>query len=156
MAPAVRFGQMQDVDSLVRLVNRAFVAESPYIDGKRVNPDGIRELLYKGKFLLLEENNALLACVYIEPRGVCAHIGLVSVDPARQGAGLGSQVMAAAEEHCRSVGYRDMELRFINHRSELERFYSRLGFSLTGITERPDGTRVKVPFHFVQMAKPLA
>ena len=64
-------------------------------------------------------------------------------------------MMAAAEEHCRCAGYQEMELRFINHRPELARFYSGLGFCLTGVTERPDSVRVKIPFHFVQMAKPL-
>lgn len=155
MTLAIRLAQPNDVDALVGLVNRAFVAESPYIEGERINSEGIRELLYRGRFLLLEQHHALLACVYIEPRGKSAHIGLVSVDPARQGAGIGSRLMAAAEEHCRRAGYRGMELRFINHRSELQRFYSRLGFSPTGVTEHPDSIRVKVPFHFVQMAKPL-
>ena len=155
MTLAIRLAQPNDVDALVGLVNRAFVAESAYIEGERINSEGIRELLYRGRFLLLEQNHALLACVYIEPRGKSAHLGLVSVDPARQGAGLGSQLMAAAEEHCRCAGYHDMELRFINHRSDLQRFYSRLGFSPTGVTEHPDSIRVKVPFHFVQMAKPL-
>jgi hypothetical protein len=63
--------------------------------------------------------------------------------------------MAGAEAHCRTAGYHEMELRFINHRSELQDFYSRLGYVPTGHIEAPDAARMKVPFHFVQMVKSL-
>jgi GNAT superfamily N-acetyltransferase len=132
------------------------VAERSYIEGERINAASVRELLTKGKFLLAEQQDTLVACVYVERPGQRAHLGLVSVDPARQHAGLGSQLMAAAEAHCRAAGYSEMELRFINHRTELFRFYQRLGYLETGVTEFPDETRMKVPLHFIQMCKPLA
>jgi hypothetical protein len=37
----------------------------------------------------------------------------------------------------------------------LQRFYTRLGYVETGVIESPDPARMKIPFHFVQMAKPL-
>lgn len=151
----IRPAEPPDVDALSRLINQAFVAESPYVTGERINPDAVRELLAKGTFLLGELEGALVAAVYIERRGDSAHIGLVSVAPSRQGAGLGAQIMLAAEAHCRAAGYYEMELRFINHRAELHRFYTRLGYVATGLIESPDPARMNVPFHFVQMAKPL-
>jgi GNAT superfamily N-acetyltransferase len=150
-----RHERPEDVPALVRLVNRAFVAESPYIEGDRVNERSLREMLAKGRFLLFEEDREIIACTFIEPRGDRAHLGLVSIDPTRQRKGLGSALMAAVEAHCRQAGYRDMELRFINHRHELERFYTRLGFTPTGITESITNHRVKKPFQFVQMIKHL-
>lgn len=151
----MRPAEVNDVDAIVRLVNRAFVAESPYIEGERINADGVRELWPKGTFLLGEENAVLAACIFVEPRGERAHLGLVSVDPVRQGHGLGSNLMAAAEAHCRANGFREMELRFINHRTELERFYTRMGFVATGVREAAVNHRVKLPFLFVQMTKAL-
>ena len=150
-----RHERPEDVPALALLVNRAFVAESPYIEGDRVNENSLREMLAKGSFILFEEDHEIIACTFIEPRGDRAHLGLISVDPTRQGHGLGSELMAAVEEHCRQAGYREMELRFINHRHELERFYARQGFAPTGITESITNHRVKRPFHFVQMIKPL-
>ena len=144
-----------DIEALVRLVNRAFVAESPYVEGERINVDGLHELWQRGEFLVGEEDGLLTACVFVEPRGERAHLGLVSVEPVRQGLGLGSQLMRAVEEHCRAAGFREMELRFINHRSELDRFYRRLGFIPSGIMEAAIAHRVKIPFHFVQMTKSL-
>ena len=151
----IRPAHLKDTDALSRLINRAFVAESLWVSGERINPDGVRELVFKGTFLLGENNGALLACVYIERRGSSAHIGLVSVDPNHQHQGLGSEIMTAAEAHCREAGYHEMELRFINHRTTLKDFYSQLGYALTGKIESPDPARMKTPFHFVQMAKPL-
>jgi GNAT superfamily N-acetyltransferase len=154
--PLTRHERLDDIPALVRLVNRAFLAEGPYIEGERIDDPTLREMLAKGSFLLFEEAGEIIACTYIEPRGDRAHLGLVSVDPARQGKGLGSQLMAAVEAHCRQAGFREMELRFINHRTEVERFYTRLGFLPTGVTESVTNHRVKVPFHFVQMVKKLA
>jgi GNAT superfamily N-acetyltransferase len=151
----MRSAQPADVDAIVGLVNRAFVAESPYVEDERINVDGVREMWSRGTFLLGELNGVLTACIFVEPRGERAHLGLVSIEPAQQGAGLGSQLMAATEAHCRATGFREMELRFINHRTELERFYRRLGFAPSGVTEAAVAHRVKVPFHFVQMTKAL-
>jgi GNAT superfamily N-acetyltransferase len=152
----LRSAEISDIDGIVDLVNRAFVAESPYIEGERINADAVREMWPRGTFLLGELDGKLVACVFIEPRGTRAHLGLVSIEPAQQGTGLGSQLMAGAEARCRAAGFREMELRFINHRVELERFYNRMGFSPSGITEAAVAARVKVPFHFVQMTKTLA
>ena len=152
---AFRAADPADIDNIVGLVNRAFLAESPYVEGERINADTVREMWTRGTFLLGEDQGQLIACLYIEPRGQSAHIGLVSVEPARQGAGLGAELMIAAEARCRAAGFREMELRFINHRTELERFYARMGFVPTGITEAAIAARVKVPFHFVQMTRSL-
>ncbi len=151
----IRVAKPADIEAIVHLVNRAFVAESPWVEGERINLDGLHELWARGKFLVGEADGLLTACVFIEPRGERAHLGLVSVDPPHQGSGLGSQLMAAVEAHCREAGFREMELRFINHRTELERFYRRTGFVPTGLTEAAIAHRVKVPFHFVQMIKVL-
>ena len=151
----MRDAEVGDIDAIARLVNRAFVAESPYVEGERINADGVREMWGRGKFLLGEVEGMLAACVFVEPRGERAHVGLVSVEPAQQGNGIGSQLMAAAESYCRAAGFGEMELRFINHRTELDHFYRRMGFVATGLTEEAMNHRVKVPFHFVQMIKKL-
>jgi GNAT superfamily N-acetyltransferase len=150
-----RVADIPDIDSIVRLVNRAFVAESPYVEGERVNPDALRDMWPRGTFLLGEDHGQLVACIFIEPRAAQAHLGLVSVEPARQREGLGAELITAAEARCRAAGFREMELRFIDHRTELERFYQLMGFARTGITEPPPPARTKVPFNFVQMIKAI-
>ncbi len=150
-----RNAEPRDLEAIVRLVNRAFVAESPYVEGERINADTVRGMWTRGKFLLGEHDGTLTACLFIEPRGQTAHLGLVSVEPVRQREGLGAQLMSTAEAQCRAAGFHELELRFINHRTELEHFYKRMGFVPSGVTEAAVAARVKVPFHFVQMTKSL-
>src|SRR5262249_487545 len=47
----IRLAHLKDTDALSRLINRAFIAESPWVSGERINPDGVRELIFKGVFL---------------------------------------------------------------------------------------------------------
>ena len=43
----------------------------------------------KGQFLLAGDNEKLTGCVYLERRGERAYLGLLAVDPERQGSGIG-------------------------------------------------------------------
>jgi GNAT superfamily N-acetyltransferase len=145
-----------DAEAIRDLINLAFRAERPFVDGDRIDLAGVRSLFHKGGILLLrDESGVLLGCVYTEARGGRGYIGLLSVDPTHQHAGLGSQLMAAAEQHCRQLGCAAVDLRFINHRTELLRFYSKLGYAESGAVPFPETARMKMPFHFIQMSKSL-
>jgi len=151
----LRAGELKDADAIARLVNDAFRPERFFIDGDRTNPENVRELINKGEFLLAEERERIVGCVYIEPRGEHWYLGLLSVDPAHQGGGLGSLLMAAAEEHARSAGAVVMDLRIVNLRSALPGFYRRLGYEETGTAPLPADATVKQACHFIQMSKKL-
>jgi predicted N-acetyltransferase YhbS len=154
-AVQLRTGELRDADAVARLVNDAFRPERFFIDGERTNPENIRELMNKGKFLLAEDGETLVGCVYVEPRGERWYLGLLSVDPLRQRSGLGSVLMTAAEDHVRSAGATVMDLRIINLRIELPGFYRRLGYEQSGTEPLPADAPVKQPCHFIQMSKKL-
>jgi GNAT superfamily N-acetyltransferase len=84
-----------------------------------------------------------------------SYLGLLSVNPNRQKAGLGSKLMNASEEYCAQAGCRFMDLRIINVREELPRFYRRLGYVETGTEPLTPGLNPKIPCHFITMSKPL-
>ena len=65
----MRNAEVSDVDAIVRLVNRAFVAESPYVEGERINADGVHAMWPRGTFLLGEVDGMLTACIFVEGRG---------------------------------------------------------------------------------------
>lgn len=153
---SVRSAESQDVDAIVRLVNQAFLAERPFVSGERIDAAGVRDLLHKGKFLVGEIAGRLTGCVYLELKHPRAYLGLLSIDPTQQKAGLGTELMAAAEQHCRAAGCGFIDLRFINHRKELLRFYTRLGYQESGTAAFPYTERMKMPFHFIQMSKALS
>src|SRR2546429_9453374 len=64
----LRTAVLADVQALARLINAAFRVEQPFIEGDRINPDGVRAYMEKGKFLLAEDAAGLTGCVYVELR----------------------------------------------------------------------------------------
>jgi GNAT superfamily N-acetyltransferase len=151
-----RVAAPSDGESITALINRAFKrAESFLIDGNRIDLETVQSLLQKGKFLVAEDNASLTGCVYVEPRGDRAYLGLLAVDPAQQKAGLGSKLMNAAEDFCRKAGCRFIDLQIVNVREELPGFYHHRGYLETGTAPFVPGITPKVPCHFVKMSKPL-
>jgi len=151
-----RTAQLEDAENIARLVNAAFRPERFFIDADRTNPGKVRELLRKGKFLLAEEAGALAGCVYVEVRGERGYFGLLAVDPALQRSGLGSRLVAAAEEYCREAGCQFMDLTIVNLRTELPGFYHHLGYVESGTLPFPSEQEANQPCHLVRMSKPLA
>jgi len=76
------------------------------------------------------------------------------VEPSRQRTGVGSRLMAAAEERCRAGGCAFLDLQIVNLREELPEFYRRRGYSQTGTAPFPD-VPTRLPCHFVKMSKRL-
>lgn len=144
-----------DAERIAALVNRAFLAESWFKSTDRTNAAQVRELLSKGVFLLLEEDTRLLACVYLEPRGDRAYLGMLSVEQDVQGRGIGNRMMREAEDFARRRGYIAIDLRIVHVREELPPYYRKLGYVETGTEPAPDFPGVKIPIHFVLMSKSL-
>ena len=152
----LRMATHSDGGAITILINTAFRrAESFLIDGNRIDLQTVQGLMEKGKFLVTEEDGTLAGCVYVEPRDERAYLGLLSVDPHRQKAGLGSMLMKAAEDYCRNAGCRFIDLQIVNLRQELPSFYHHRGYVETGTAPFVPGLVPKVPCHFVKMSKPL-
>ena len=151
----IRLAQSADVEALARLINVAFRVELPFIEGDRINPDGVREDMKKGKFLVAEDVAGLAGCVYVEVRGDRGYLGLLGVEPRRQGTGLGRKLMDAAEDFFRNANCVAVDLRIVSAREPLPRFYRHLGYAETGRAPLPPDAPVKVPCHFILMSKML-
>ena len=94
--------------------------------------------------------------MHVEVRGDRGYFGLLSVDPAHQGQGLGRVLVEAAEARCRAAGCRALDIDVVNLRTELPPFYAKFGFRPTGTTPFPAPSKLKQPVHLVVMSKPLA
>ncbi len=152
----IRIGSDDDVPGLTRLINAAFVVEQVVFDGNRVDDLGVRAYMSGGTFLVAEDSGGLAGCVYIETRSDRSYLGLLSVQPARQGAGLGRQLVAAGENLARESGSRVMDLRVISARGEkLLPFYQRLGYKVARTEPFPANLIAKVRSHYILMSKPL-
>lgn len=155
---AVKFrnSEEKDADALAQLINRAFEVERPIFDGERIDREGVQGYLQKGQFLIAEDATGMVGCVYAQVRGDTGYIGLLSVEPARQGTGLGRKLMEAAENFFKQIGCTQVELRVVSARAPLPAFYRHLGYSESRIEPLPANVPTKVPCHFQYMVKTLA
>jgi GNAT superfamily N-acetyltransferase len=151
----IRHAAPADVEPLAALINVAFRVELPFIEGDRINPEGVREYMKKGKFLLAVDSADLHGCVYVELRGDRGCLGLLGVEPSRQGTGLGRKLMAAAESYFREAGCVAIDLRIVSARTPLPAFYGHLGYLETGTAPLPHDVPAKVPCHYIMMSKSL-
>ena len=133
-----------DIPALVTLVNRAYrgeegqqgwTSEGHLIAGSRTNSAGIEELLNSPGATLLKYTSptgALLGCVYLQQEAGKLYLGLLSVLPAQQGAGIGKQLLTAADDFARRHHCTRIEITVITARPELIAWYERHGYQRTG------------------------
>ena len=144
-----------DAEAVTLLINRAFVVEEPFFTTERIDLDETLRHFAKGTFLLAEENGALAGCNYVELRGESGYFGLLSVDPDHQGRGLGRMLIEQAEEFCHAAGCSAMQIRVLNHRTELPPFYEKLGYHTARKEEVEQVPTARLPYHFFVMEKQL-
>ena len=152
----IRIARASDAEKITAVFNAAFrIAEGFFVDGNRISLAEVQRSLTTGAFLVADDEHGLSGCVYVEPRGERAYLGLLSVDPGRQQSGLGSRLMAEGEEYCRARGARFMDIYIVNLRTELPAFYEHRGYVENGTTPFPADVPTKQPCHFINMSKPL-
>jgi GNAT superfamily N-acetyltransferase len=143
-----------DIPALVRVINAAYEVEKFFVSGDRTDEDTVRRLMTKGVFVIARDTGGLTGGVYVELRGTRAYFGMLSVEPSRQGTGLGRRLVDEAEQYARDLGCEAMDIRVVNLRGELLPFYRKLGY-VERATEPVDDPRALQPFHFILMSKAL-
>ena len=152
---STRIAAVGDAESVARLVNTAFLVEQFFIERDRTNPATVRALMQSGKFLLAEEGANMVGCIYLELKGQRGYFGMLSIEPARQGSGVGHRLVDEVEKYFRDAGCKFSDMKIVNVRTELHDLYQRWGYSDTGTATYDDPTPTKIPVHFVLMSKPL-
>lgn len=136
----------RDAEAIVALVESAYRGESSragwtteadFLTGQRTDAEGVRADIARPESLIrlaLDDNGRLLACCHLERTDPACYFGMFSVDPARQGGGIGKRLMAEAERLAREDwGCTRMEMTVIDIRDELIAFYERRGYRRTGV-----------------------
>ena len=129
---SIRFAVAADVAAVHALIERSYrgevarrgwTHEADLLEGQRTGVDEIAALVSdsRSRILMLEDLGELVGCVHIADRGNGAcYLGMLCVDPGRQAAGLGKQLMSAAETFGRQLfGATRMEMTVIEQRAEL-------------------------------------
>ena len=144
----VRLARLEDAPSIVALVNSAYrgdssragwTTEADLLGGQRTDEAAIRDFIAGApqQRMLVHEHadGALHACVQLQNRGDYAYLGMLTIRPTLQAAGLGRELLAAAEHDVRTHwGISRMVMTVIEQRGELIAWYERRGYARTGET----------------------
>jgi len=146
-----------DRAQLIALINTSFSVES-FFDGTRTDEERLMAMMEKGSILLAEDGDGkLLASVYMERRGARGYLGMLAVDQARQGEGLGRRMVEAAEDRFRRMGCEAVDITVLSLRTELPPIYRRFGYVETGTEEFHPSVPLKpgLECHCIVMSKRL-
>jgi GNAT superfamily N-acetyltransferase len=173
MGPNLRLAVASDAQALSALVNSAYRGESSkagwtteadLLGGQRIDAGRILDAIGTpgNAILLREKDGAPEACVHLERVGDECYLGMLTVRPPAQGAGIGARLLEAAEQwaidNWQSTA---VHMTVITQRVELIAWYERRGYTRTGETKPfPYGDeRFGLPrrddLSFVVMRKPL-
>ncbi|HRO02088.1 MAG TPA: GNAT family N-acetyltransferase, partial [Terricaulis sp.] len=119
----MRAAEASDIPAILALVESGFRGESAkrgwtheadLLGGQRTDAQAVGEMIADPRqtMLLLEEGGALRGCVSIADKGAGrAYLGMLTVSPDLQGAGLGRKLVDGAEHFARTeLGARVMEM----------------------------------------------
>lgn len=164
-----------DLPEIVALVNSAYrgeaalqgwTTEAGYIGGQRTDVATLSEDLAAAPDarLLIHrcERGAVVACVWLEPASEGAWLlGMLTVRPDLQAAGLGRRLLASAETYAKTHGASRIRMTVINVRDTLIAWYRRRGYELTGQTksfpygDARFGEPTRDDLEFMVMERPL-
>ena len=115
---------------------RGWTHEADLLDGQRTDADALHEIVAADRqvILLARNGDALAGCVQLHDVGEgLAYLGLLTVDPALQAAGLGRELLARSEQFVRTSWQADtIEMTVIRQRVDLIAYYERRGYRRTG------------------------
>eukprot|EP00871_Galdieria_phlegrea_P005403 jgi/Galph1/5864/GphlegSOOS_G4488.1 len=135
----------EELEQLVDLVNTCYRStqcwtnEASLIQGKRITLEQLKEYVKTSEMLILRADLSnpsvtgpiLLGCVRTGPVEN-TEVGLLCSHPSSQGKGVGSFLIAAAEERCQKVHhFTTMVMNVLDARTELLKWYERKGYCLT-------------------------
>lgn len=161
MADHIREAARCDAPLLVRLLHVAFAAQAERFGitpenwphyASNITAERIAEKIDSGtRYFLLRASGEVIGCVGMEPREADAvHVRHLAVLPAYRGKGRGGALVAHALAEGRRLGARRMTLGLLAANADLEGWYRRRGFEVTG--KKPfEG----VPFPITLMARDL-
>lgn len=136
---------------------RGWNHEADILDDERTAPGEVEALLADPAVTILtaRDGAAIIGCVAVTRKSAAlAYLGMLSVAPDLQSAGLGRRLLDAAEDDAREVGIATMEMTVIDSRESLMAWYERRGYMRTGET-RPFPVLRDPPVTFAVLEKPL-
>jgi ribosomal protein S18 acetylase RimI-like enzyme len=141
----MRKANFYDISALNKLINSAYRGESSkkgwtteesLLGGIRTSEDTLKETINTdGTTILIDFiEDELVACVQLVEKGQSLYVGMLTVKPDLQNAGLGKKLLKAAEDFAIQKRISKLEMTVISDRVELISWYERHGYTKTGET----------------------
>jgi len=167
MIAPIRPATPTDLPQLHPVIERAYrgdtaragwTHEADLLDGQRTDLATLEAIVADpaSRLLVAFDGDAPIGCVQVSDHGGgTAYLGLLCIEPRLQAAGLGRQLIAAAEGAARDTfAAHRIEMTVIEARAELIAYYERRGYARTG--ERRDfPVAVQPPLFMTVLAKTL-
>ncbi len=143
---------------------QGWTTEADLLDGQRTDVVTVATLIETpgSQVLLAIENGELRGCAQVEVYDQVGYFGMFAVNPAAQGEGIGSKILAEAERHAREQREATvMTMTVISLRKELIAYYQRRGYRVTGQSkpfpygDERFGLPRRADLEFIVLAKPL-
>jgi predicted N-acetyltransferase YhbS len=134
-----------DWDGLLALILRAFAPMEGAIDPPssafRLTPESLRMKAGAETVFVARESSRLVGCLFAAGKGDALYLGKLAVEPARQRAGIGRALVAAAQAHALAEGRRALELQTRVELVGNQQAFARFGFTETARTAHPGFSR---------------
>lgn len=154
-----RLATKQDVKTLTKLINEAYVVENFFKKTDRITEDQLLKTLDQPKdrvFVFESNQNNVIATVCLT---ITTHkslfLGRLAVNPNLQGKGIGSRVIRFAENLAKHNHCKYVELFAAHLRPKLIEWYQKQGYSKVGTAPWPTEYLhvLKQDCHFIKMQK---
>jgi GNAT superfamily N-acetyltransferase len=131
-----RIAEISDLAILIELV-RGFHKNEKLPFDENIDADVLRNFLADeslGKAYLVQQEDEVLGYIILtlgyslEYRGRDAFIDEFYIRPTHRGKGIGTQMLAFAEDACRELGVRSLHLEVDFENSDAQRLYDRVGY----------------------------
>lgn len=143
--PFISIATAADITDIKQLLNMAYrgegskqgwTTEADLIAGDtRTDEKMVRETMAEtGSVFLVftNEHRQIAGCVNLQHHGLKIYLGMFSVSPQQQGAGIGKELLKASEEYALHLKCRYIYMSVISARAELIDWYKRHGYADTG------------------------
>jgi GNAT superfamily N-acetyltransferase len=129
----IRVATAADVPAIADIVDQAYQHYIARI-GKPPGPmlDDYAARVLEGTVWVLEEGGVIAAIIVLLPAPNYLLLDNIAVRPTRQGLGLGSRLLAFAEDEALRRGYREIRLYTHETMVENQRLYASIGYQETG------------------------
>lgn len=161
---SISIASKEDVQELAVLINSAYrgdaskkgwTTEADLLKGElRTDISTLTDLIDNPQSVILKyttAENVIAGSVYLEIQKKGLYLGMLTVSPLLQAAGIGRQILLAAEEYAKEKECPCIFMSVISVRHELIAWYERHGYKNSGETKPfPDDDQFGIPTQFLE------